>query len=126
MELLKPQGFKDLKLQGVHSVAYSPLGHGSGGLFDLPAVKEIAEEVGKSPAQVGCSNPPLLQAVTRSQCWAGGFWGRSGAEMMSHTLVFFPLNGVVSATQNVATADSDPHLLPNFPSGVAAGEQCRW
>ena len=42
-------------LQGVHCVAYSPLGHGSYLLFDLPEVKAIAEEVGRSPAQV---NPP--------------------------------------------------------------------
>ena len=44
-------------LQGVHCVAYSPLGHGSSVLFDLPEVKAIAEEVGHTPAQV---KPPSL------------------------------------------------------------------
>lgn len=40
-------------MQGVICVAYSPLGHGKSVLFDDPDVKRLAEECGRSPAQVG-------------------------------------------------------------------------
>ena len=39
-------------LQGVHCVAYSPLGHGQGDLLSHPAVAEVAAAAGKTPAQV--------------------------------------------------------------------------
>lgn len=41
-------------LQGVHSVAYSPLGHTGQGseVLGNAAVAEVAAEAGKSPAQV--------------------------------------------------------------------------
>lgn len=39
-------------LQGVNSVAYSPLGVGKDALLQHPAVLEVAAETGKSPAQV--------------------------------------------------------------------------
>lgn len=38
--------------KGVHSVAYSPLGQGSNELVDHPIVKEVAQETGKTCAQV--------------------------------------------------------------------------
>lgn len=39
-------------MQGVYSVAYGPLGHGSELLLELEEVKAIAEEAKRSPAQV--------------------------------------------------------------------------
>ncbi len=42
-----------LTLQGVHSVAYAPLGHRKDNeLMKHPAVVEVAAEAGKSVAQV--------------------------------------------------------------------------
>ena len=41
-----------LIVQGVYSVAYGPLGHGSDLLIELPDVKTIANEIGRTPAQV--------------------------------------------------------------------------
>ena len=38
-------------VQGLRSVAYSPLGQGNGGLLALPEVLRVAEETGRSPAQ---------------------------------------------------------------------------
>lgn len=38
--------------QGVHCVAYSPLGVGKEALLQHPAVLEVAAETGKTPAQV--------------------------------------------------------------------------
>ena len=40
-------------LQGVHSVAYSPLGHTGPDSDVMAAAAEVAAEVGKTPAQVG-------------------------------------------------------------------------
>ena len=41
-------------VQGVHSVAYSPLGHRKDNeLMTHPVLLEVAAEAGKSPAQVG-------------------------------------------------------------------------
>lgn len=37
--------------KGVCCIAYGPLGHGKGAVFDLPAVEKVARETGKSPAQ---------------------------------------------------------------------------
>ena len=39
-------------------MAYSPLGHGSSELLDLPEVKSVAEEVKKTPGQVQTSKNP--------------------------------------------------------------------
>lgn len=39
-------------VQGVHSVAYSPLGHSTAELLSHPAVLEVAAEAGRTPAQV--------------------------------------------------------------------------
>jgi len=38
--------------QGVTCVAYGPLGHGKEGLLTHPEIEKVAEEVGKTPAQV--------------------------------------------------------------------------
>ena len=37
---------------GVHSVGYSPLGHSEAALLEHPEVLAVAQEVGKTPAQV--------------------------------------------------------------------------
>lgn len=42
-------------MQGVHTVAYSPLGHSKTDLLANPVVIEAAKDVGVSPAQVGLS-----------------------------------------------------------------------
>ncbi|KDD74976.1 aldo/keto reductase [Helicosporidium sp. ATCC 50920] len=41
-----------LRRRGVAPVAYSPLGHGKEGLLATPRVRAVAQELGKSPAQV--------------------------------------------------------------------------
>lgn len=53
-----PQPF--LCLQGVHPIAYGPLGHGKGGLLDHPVVAQVAQAAGKTPAQV---RPAVVIAV---------------------------------------------------------------
>lgn len=40
--------------QGLHCIAYSPLGQGNGGLLTLPQVLKVAEETGRPPAQACC------------------------------------------------------------------------
>ena len=51
-----------LSRQGVTCVAYGPLGHGKEGLLTHPEIEKIAEEVGKTPAQVRGS-PRLLKLI---------------------------------------------------------------
>ena len=41
--------------QGVTCVAYGPLGHGKEGLLTHPEIEKVAQEVGKTPAQVRVS-----------------------------------------------------------------------
>lgn len=55
------------RLQGVVSVAYSPLGHVKDSqLLSHPAVLEVAAEAGKTPAQVGRQ---ALGWQQRSRLW---------------------------------------------------------
>ena len=64
-----------LWLQGVHSVAYSPLGHvKDSDVMGHPAVAEVAAETGKTPAQVRESGGTTF--CTSAGCGgAGGFGG---------------------------------------------------
>ena len=48
-----------LAVQGVQMTAFSPLGHSGPELFENPVIKEVAEQVGKTPAQVSCPAPAL-------------------------------------------------------------------
>ncbi len=49
--------------RGVTCVAYSPLGHSKQDLLEHPAVLKVAEELGKSPAQVGPCDATFGQDV---------------------------------------------------------------
>ena len=50
--------------QGLHCVAYSPLGQGNGGLLTLPEVLKVAEETGRPPTQ---ARRPCLLLGNRRQ-----------------------------------------------------------
>jgi hypothetical protein len=62
-----------LWLQGVHSVAYSPLGHvKDSDVMGHPAVAEVAAETGKTPAQVRePGGTRLLQHHRLGVMWCG-------------------------------------------------------
>ena len=55
-------------LQGVHSVAYSPLGHSKEDLVTHPVVLDVAAEAGKTAAQVSRQLPRQLHLTP---CWPG-------------------------------------------------------
>ena len=60
-------------VQGVHSVAYSPLGHRKDNeLMTHPAVLEVAAEAGKSPAQVGLAGWRLAWLAGWPAGWITG------------------------------------------------------
>ena len=59
--------FQLFGLQGVTCVAYRPLGHGKEGLLTHPEIGTIAEEVGKSTAQVLTARHGFRKAVNKTK-----------------------------------------------------------
>ena len=53
-------------LQGVNCIAFSPLGHSDPGVINNGVLKEVAEELGKTPAQVRLSVCKVLSLLTSS------------------------------------------------------------
>ena len=97
---------------GVHSVAYSPLGHSRADLLQHPVVRRVAEEAGRTPAQVGGGGRGALRLPLRSLA-APGHLKRS-------SLTLTPLPQVLlrwSAQRGVAAipkAGSEGHVRENI------------
>lgn len=57
-----------VRLQGVQCIAYSPLGHSDPTVLNNEVLQQVAQELGRSSAQVKLPNPPCCTWLHHRTC----------------------------------------------------------